>query len=142
MENLKCLSLFLGTDWNAVRISADFPELFGSICDENFPTSHFLLKFKRKCHQVAKHSRQKKEKEGVLFHKFHLKKDIQRFLHFCHFLKRKASFRGKFHHIWGSFLSSFDSLSQTFCQCYENIVWDEIANKILAHIRKLNEIQK
>jgi hypothetical protein len=70
---------------------------------------------------VAKHSRKKQKKRGILFHKFRLKKYIQRFLHFSHLKKRKASFRGNFHHIWKDilvlgqfFLSSFDSLSQTF----------------------------
>jgi hypothetical protein len=86
MENLKCLSLFLGTDWNGVRISADFSELFGSICDENFPTSHFLLKFKRKCHQVAKQKRNiisqipfKKTKEEYYFTNSILKKIFKDF---------------------------------------------------------------
>ncbi len=91
MKNLKCLSVFLGTDWNVVQISADFSEFFDRFFgDENFPKSHFLLKFKRKNATKWQNTHvQKKRKRGTLFHKFHLKKDIQRFLHFSQIFKKK-----------------------------------------------------
>ncbi len=69
MKNLKCLSVFLDTDWNVVQISADFSEIFGRFFgDENFPKSHFLLKFKRKNATKWQNTHvKKKEKEEHYF---------------------------------------------------------------------------